>query len=70
MNTTTAEFAEGRNWTGVNVTELKKDSTFFMEPGRCIHHSMYAVGRSHLSSEIPMKPTCIKSKINIIVKSC
>jgi hypothetical protein len=33
---------------------------FSLEPGRCLYYSVFAVGRSHLSTLIPTTPTCIK----------
>jgi hypothetical protein len=49
----------------VNSTSMtnKTDQTFFnMEPGLCLHVELYAVGRSHLSSSMNIKPTCISRK--------
>ncbi|XP_069134676.1 uncharacterized protein [Argopecten irradians] len=52
MNSTVSKFRDQPNNTN-------DGSTFLLEPGRCLHHSLAAVGRSHLRSSIPMKPTCI-----------
>ncbi|XP_069134862.1 uncharacterized protein [Argopecten irradians] len=52
MNSTVSKFRDHPNNT-------HGGSTFLLEPGRCLHHSLVAVGRSHLRSAIPMKPTCI-----------
>ena len=33
---------------------------FNMEPGRCVHQSLYAIGYSHLKSKIQGKTVCVK----------
>ena len=49
---------------GSEQNETHTDNTFFsLEPGRCSHHTMTAVGWSHLKSALKSKSVCIKSKI-------
>lgn len=48
-----------------NTTNKIDQSFFNMEPGLCLHVELYAVGRSHLSSSINTKPTCISRELFI-----
>jgi hypothetical protein len=67
INKSVAEF---RNMTSMtpdeirNITETdEKEKAFFnMEPGRCVHQSLYAIGFSHLKSKIQGKTVCVKRK--------
>ncbi|XP_060074374.1 uncharacterized protein LOC132554093 [Ylistrum balloti] len=52
MNSTVSSFRDQPN-------DTIEGSLFLLEPGRCLHHSLVAVGRSHLKSSIPISPTCI-----------
>ena len=52
-----------RNWTeNESLEERNKNSMFDLEPGRCLHYTLYAVSKSHLSTPIPIEPTCITRK--------
>lgn len=49
----------------INALEESSETekTFFsMEPGRCVYHTVSAMGYSHLRSTLKSKPVCIKSK--------
>ncbi|XP_033747032.1 uncharacterized protein LOC117332256 [Pecten maximus] len=59
MNSTVSSFRDQPN-------DTTDGSTFLLEPGRCLHHSLVAVGRSRLRSAVPMKPTCITRKSFIL----
>ncbi|OWF46933.1 Delta-like protein 1 [Mizuhopecten yessoensis] len=52
MNSTVSMFRDQPN-------DTADGSLLLLEPGQCFHHSIVAVGRSHLRSSIPTKPTCI-----------
>jgi hypothetical protein len=47
-----------------NITKLdeREKAFFYMEPGRCVHQSLYAIGYSHLKSKIQGNTVCIKRK--------
>ncbi|KAK3085116.1 hypothetical protein FSP39_024684 [Pinctada imbricata] len=47
MKKSVSEFVP-RNWTGQNVDGVKGDSTFRMEPGRCMYETIYAEGAHDL----------------------
>ncbi|XP_045189288.2 uncharacterized protein LOC123546793 [Mercenaria mercenaria] len=52
-----------------NLTNLnEKEKTFFqLEPGRCFHQSLYAIGYSHLKSKMQQRTVCIKRKHDIFL---
>ncbi|OWF48074.1 Delta-like protein 1 [Mizuhopecten yessoensis] len=52
MNSTLSRFHDRPN-------DTTGGSLFLMEPGRCLHHSLIAVGRSHIRTTIPVQPSCI-----------
>ncbi|XP_062588030.1 uncharacterized protein LOC134249701 [Saccostrea cucullata] len=56
LNATVGVFAS-KNKT--NQKDVPNQSFFNMEPGLCLHIKLFAVGRSHLSSSVNPKPTCV-----------
>ena len=66
-NNTGRSISEFTVRSGVNSTEDLQDTyqdfKFMSEPGRCLYIKLYAVGYSHLSSEVKTDPVCIASKI-------
>lgn len=59
LNASIGEYAQ-RNWTKADVKEAKANTLFNMEPGLCLYVTMFAVGRSHLSSAKEISPLCVK----------
>ncbi|XP_062567667.1 uncharacterized protein LOC134229900 [Saccostrea cucullata] len=59
LNATVGEYAK-RNWTEETLKEAKANTFFNMEPGLCLYITLFAVGRSHLSSSRQIEPFCIK----------
>lgn len=53
-----------RNWTTEtkDIDEIQENSFFNMEPGRCIHHGLFATSYAHLSTNIPIDTTCFSSE--------
>ncbi|XP_053407458.1 uncharacterized protein LOC123547213 isoform X2 [Mercenaria mercenaria] len=72
INKSVAEF---RNMSGMTPEEIQnltgtneREKSFFnMEPGRCIHQSLYAIGYSHLKSKIQGKTVCVKRRNDIFL---
>ena len=65
-NATMQDFLDRRNMTMEEVDKLNKTSErkkafFFMEPGRCMHQNLYAIGFSHRKSKMRGRTVCIKS---------
>ena len=63
-NRSVSEFTV-KNWRNLTQEEIKEsvqDFTFMVEPGRCLYPKLYAVGYSHLSSEITTDVVCIARK--------
>ena len=62
VNKTIAEFHRQTNVSNMtsNQRYIKEKTFFFMEPGRCVHQTMYAIGWSHLKSRLKSKTVCIK----------
>ena len=46
----------------LNETTVEERMFFSMEPGRCVYHTLKAIGHSHLKSTVPSKPVCVKRK--------
>ncbi|KAL4222208.1 hypothetical protein ACF0H5_018246 [Mactra antiquata] len=74
INKTVAEF---KNLTGMDpdkIAELQRatdqEKSFFnMEPGRCVHQSLYGVGYSHLKSKIQGKSVCVKRINDVFINA-
>lgn len=67
VNKSVAEFRNMSNMTSEEILNLtaadeNEKSFFYMEPGRCVYQSLYAIGFSHLKSKIQGKTVCIKRK--------
>jgi hypothetical protein len=62
LNTSIGEYAK-QNWTAETMKKAKANTFFNMEPGLCLYITLFAVGRSHLSSSRELEPFCIKRKI-------
>lgn len=62
LNASIGEYAQ-RNWTEEVIQEAKANKLFNMEPGLCLYVTLFAVGRSHLSSSREISPVCVKRKI-------
>ncbi|XP_061197209.1 uncharacterized protein LOC133205414 [Saccostrea echinata] len=63
LNASVGEYAK-RNWTEETLKEAKANHFFNMEPGLCLYITLFAVGRSHLSSSRQIEPFCIKRNID------
>ena len=53
---------DGESVSVLNKTSMEEQMFFSMEPGRCVYHTLKAIGHSHLKSAIDSKPVCVKSK--------
>lgn len=62
LNASIGEYAQ-RNWTEAVIQEARANKLFNMEPGLCLYVTLFAVGRSHLSSSRAIGPVCVKRKI-------
>lgn len=65
VNRTVVEFKNTTNMSPEEIQNLKeandREKSFFnMEPGRCIHQSLHAIGYSHLKSKVRGNVVCIK----------
>ncbi|XP_061178132.1 uncharacterized protein LOC133186814 [Saccostrea echinata] len=56
-NTTLAEFVL-KTWDNKSIAEAKKNAFFNIEPGKCFHMGLFAISRSHLSSQLPLDANC------------
>ena len=63
-NRSIAEFTvrNRQNSTEEEIKDAMQDFRFMAEPGRCLFPKLYAVGYSHLSTEILLDPICIARK--------
>lgn len=71
VNKTVSEFKDTQNMTMEEIQNQTSSTTdqerafFYMEPGRCIYQSLYAIGYSHLKSKLRSKTVCIKRKLEL-----
>ena len=66
LNTSVGEFAN-KSWSNESVHEAQSNTFFVLEPGKCVYVTLYAVGRSHLSSTVQSDPLCIKREYSEIL---
>ncbi|XP_052073991.1 uncharacterized protein LOC127711867 [Mytilus californianus] len=59
LNASVGEFAN-TTWNNETMKAAKMNTFFNLEPGKCVYVTLYAVGRSHLSSTVYSSPLCIK----------
>ncbi|VDI63607.1 Hypothetical predicted protein [Mytilus galloprovincialis] len=59
LNASVGEFAN-TTWSNETMKAAKMNTFFNLEPGKCVYVTLYAVGRSHLSSTVYSNPLCIK----------
>ncbi|CAG2231211.1 unnamed protein product [Mytilus edulis] len=65
LNASVGEFAN-TTWNNETMKAAKMNTFFNLEPGKCVYVTLYAVGRSHLSSTVYSNPLCIK-RINVTI---
>jgi hypothetical protein len=66
LNTSVGDFAN-KTWTDEKAPQSKVNTFFHLEPGKCVYVTLYAVGRSHLSSTLQSTPLCVKRKFVSVV---
>ncbi|XP_063447918.1 uncharacterized protein LOC134727466 [Mytilus trossulus] len=59
LNASVGEFAN-TTWNNETMKAAKLNTFFNLEPGICVYVTLYAVGRSHLSSTVYSNPLCVK----------